>query len=76
MEHDWILDVLADLRNYAKRNDLPALAEHLHDTALLAAVEISSVEGAGDGGVRDGSRRFGNIARPFAAGDIPRRAAS
>jgi hypothetical protein len=75
MEHDWILDVLADLRNYASRNDLPALAEQLQETALLAAVEISSTENAGDG-VKDDARRFRNHARPVTAGDIPRRAAS
>ena len=76
MEHDWILDVLADLRNYANRNELPALAEQLQETALLAAVEISSAEGADRGGLRDDARRFRNYARPVTAGDIPRRAAS
>ena len=75
MEHDWILDVLADLRNYASRNDLPALAERLQEAVLLAAVEISSTEGVKDG-VTDDARRFRNYARPVAAGDIPRRAAS
>lgn len=76
MEHDWILDVLADLRNYASRNDLPALAEQLQETVLLAAVEISSAEGAGRDGVKAHARRHGGHARPVAAGDIPRRAAS
>ncbi len=75
MEHDWILDVLADLRNYASRNDLPALAEQLQETGLLAAVEISSAESAG-GGVKDDARRFRNHSRPVTTGDIPRRAAS
>ena len=44
MKHEWILDVLADLKNFARANDLPALAEQLSDTADLAAVEISSAE--------------------------------
>lgn len=76
MEHDWILDVLADLRNYASRNNLPALAEQLQETSLLAAVEISSVESAGKDGMTPHARRHGGHARPVAAGDIPRRAAS
>jgi hypothetical protein len=74
MEHDWILDVLADLRNYSTRNGLPALAEQLQETALLAAVEISSADN-GDG-LKDDARRFRNYSRPATAGDIPRRAAS
>ena len=44
MKHEWILDVLADLKNFARANDLPALADHLSDAADLAVVEISSVE--------------------------------
>ena len=44
MKHEWILDVLADLKNFARANELPALAEQLSDAADLAAVEISSAE--------------------------------
>ena len=72
MEHDWILDVLADLRSFAERNDLPALAEQLQETALLATVEISSVESAGSGNLSDDASRFRNYARPVAAGDHAR----
>lgn len=61
MEHDWILDVLSDLRTYADRNGLPQLSEQLHETALLAAVEISSVE---VGGESEDASRFRNRARP------------
>lgn len=42
METDWILDVLADLRTFARQNGLPALAEQIDETCLLAAVEIAS----------------------------------
>lgn len=45
MSHNWILDVLADLRSFALRNDLTALAEQLDDTTLVAATEIASKEG-------------------------------
>lgn len=41
MRNDWILDVLADLRQFAQSNDLPLLAEQLDDTALIAVAEIS-----------------------------------
>ncbi len=46
MTNDWILDVLKDLKTFAKKNGLTALAEQLDDTALIAAAEISSNEGA------------------------------
>ena len=42
--HDWILDVLADLKEFALSADLPNLAEQLDDTALIALAEIASVE--------------------------------
>ncbi len=48
MQHDWILDVLADLKTFAKSNGLRALAEQLDDTTLIAAAEIASIEGEAD----------------------------
>ncbi|THH36009.1 hypothetical protein E4Z66_13160 [Aliishimia ponticola] len=44
MTNEWILDVLTDLKNFARANGLPSLAEQLADTADLAAVELASVE--------------------------------
>lgn len=44
MRNDWILDVLADLKTFALSNGLPALAEQLDDTALIAMAEIASLE--------------------------------
>jgi hypothetical protein len=41
--NDWILDVLADLKEFASSADLPRLAEQLDDTALIALAEIASV---------------------------------
>ena len=38
MKHDWILDVLTDLRSFAKDNDLLTL-----DTQLVAAIEIATL---------------------------------
>ena len=42
MQHEWVLDVLADLKTFALANNLPALAEQLDDTKLVAAAEIAS----------------------------------
>ena len=41
MRHDWIFDVLADLRAYADENDLPALAAQVAVTLRVADIEIS-----------------------------------
>ncbi len=43
MQNGWILDVLADLRAFARQNDLPALAEQLDDTRVIAAAELASI---------------------------------
>lgn len=47
MQNDWILDVLSDLRSFAQENGLPRLAQHLDETALLAAAEISNARPGG-----------------------------
>ena len=44
MRSDWILDVHADLKAFAKSNGLPALAEQLDDTAIVALAEIAALE--------------------------------
>lgn len=69
MAQDWIIDVLADLRQYAIRNYHLRLAEHLDDAILAAAEEIRSAAQADDPGLieRDG-RGAANVAmlRPMA----------
>lgn len=47
MRNVWILDVLADLKSFARNNDMGALAEQLDDAMLVAAGEIAS-SGRGD----------------------------
>jgi len=42
MRHEWVIDVLADLRKFAQSNDFPLLAEQLDDTAHIAAAEFIS----------------------------------
>jgi len=42
MEHAWILDVLTDLREYARRNDLVSLAERLDGSHDAAELELAN----------------------------------
>ena len=44
MKSDWILDVLADLKTFAHANGMPALAEQLDDTAIVALAEIAAMK--------------------------------
>ena len=48
MQHEWILDVIADLRAFARQNDLPDLASHMDTAWLLASAEIASLAGDPD----------------------------
>lgn len=43
MGRDWIIDVLADLRSFARDNDLPLLTAQLEEAGLVAEVEIASL---------------------------------
>ena len=49
MHHDWLIDVLDDMKSYADANRLDALSEHLHMTRLLALTEIASKDPRHDG---------------------------
>ena len=42
MQHDWILDVLADIRTYAQSNGLSAVAEQIEDARTVAMAEFAS----------------------------------
>lgn len=42
MAHDWIIKVLADLRDYAQMNDLAALAEQIEETLRVAEAEATA----------------------------------
>lgn len=42
MGHEWILDVLADLRAYATQNDLPTLAAKTDETLRTARAELAA----------------------------------
>ena len=43
MGNYWIIDVLADLKTFAEKNDLPLLAVQLDETALVARAEITQM---------------------------------
>lgn len=49
MRHDWILDVLSDLKAYALANNLPALAAKAEEALIVARVEIDASEDRGNG---------------------------
>lgn len=61
MAHDWILDVLADLKAYANKNGLSVLADELNETTLIAATEIASVEGRSPIAVAENARSPGYV---------------
>ena len=47
MRHDWIFDVLTDLRSYAEKNNLPAIAQQA-DVARQELTEKTKSEQAGE----------------------------
>lgn len=49
MANDWILDVLADLRAFARKNGLSQTAEQLDDATLVVAAELASEKGGRPG---------------------------
>jgi hypothetical protein len=42
MRHDWIFDVLRDLRSYAEKNGLPALALKADEAMRVARAEVAA----------------------------------
>ena len=42
MGHDWIIDVLADVRRCARHNDMHLLTAQLDETMLVAAAEVAN----------------------------------
>lgn len=53
MQHDWVISVLADLKTFAQCNGLDRLAEHIDDTMMVAAADISASAGARIDGISD-----------------------
>jgi hypothetical protein len=46
MAHDWVFDVLDDLKTYARANGLPALAAKAEEARHIAAIEIAALQTA------------------------------
>jgi hypothetical protein len=44
MAHEWILEVLNDMRSYSQKNGLPALAAQLDEVLRVATSEIGPAE--------------------------------
>ncbi|SDW90428.1 hypothetical protein [Roseicitreum antarcticum] len=44
MPHDWLMNVLNDLRAYALRNGLPAIANQMGEARIVAAAELAALE--------------------------------
>lgn len=60
MGHDWILDVLSDLKTFARANGMPSLAAQLDDASFVAQAELTSLaegNGIGIAGKYDQARR-------------------
>jgi hypothetical protein len=67
MRSDWILDVLTDLKTFARANELLALAEQLDDTAIVAMAEIASLKERQHGPRHDNEYAVGNHIGGFGA---------
>ena len=61
MNNEWMIDVLADLRNFAAKQAMLELAEHLDDAILVAAVEIRDQSRGRVVGVGVNDTKTGNI---------------
>ncbi|WP_347311146.1 hypothetical protein [Defluviimonas sp. SAOS-178_SWC] len=69
MQYEWILDVLTDLKAFAKGNGLRALAEQLDDTSLVAAAEIAQAAEVTAGGMALDAGEAYKLHRGVAASD-------
>ncbi|MBN9889185.1 hypothetical protein I6N89_17905 [Pelagibaca abyssi] len=57
MRHDWIIDVLTDLKTFARANSMDALAEQLDEAQLVAQIEIASSAEGNELGLCGGNAR-------------------
>ena len=42
MAHEWMIEVLQDMRSYSQKNGLPALTAQLEETLRVATDEIAA----------------------------------
>ncbi|MEM7731532.1 MAG: hypothetical protein AAF280_01975 [Pseudomonadota bacterium] len=62
MQQEWLLDVIADVKSFARQNDLPDLASHMETAWLLATAEIASLSEDGFGDERGAATKTGERA--------------
>ena len=72
MQQDWVIDVLADLRAFARTNGLTSLAEQLDDTIMVAAADIERFKCASAKVSGDHEGQAGNTDKWVAAGELVR----
>ncbi|WP_299726293.1 hypothetical protein [uncultured Tateyamaria sp.] len=60
MRSDWILDVLTDLKTFARANNMPILAEQLDDSAIVAMAEIAAMKDVKNAQRHDGDTAVGS----------------
>ncbi len=48
MAQDWMIDILTDIRQYAQKNAMLELAEHLDDAIFVAAHELKTATVSSD----------------------------
>ena len=70
MANDWILDVLADLRDFASKNGLGLSEQHLNRTLVAVANDLASVQGVAQGTARSMSH-VGEFSGTVAGGRVP-----
>ncbi len=68
MGHDWILDVLSDLKAFARANHMQGLVAQLDDASYVARAEIASMAEGEDLGVFGAHTRHGRVAGNVGAG--------
>ncbi len=71
MSQDWMIDVLSDIRQYARKNKFPGLAEILDDAIIVAAVELRE-RGAVVGVAEEDDSETGNVHRGVEEHSYPR----
>ena len=67
MANDWILDVLADLRDFAAKNGLGLTEQHLNQTLVAVANDLASMQGIARGTARS-MGHVGELSRTVADG--------
>ncbi|MGH1368333.1 MAG: hypothetical protein ACRBCL_06920 [Maritimibacter sp.] len=68
MQHEWIIDVLADLKSFAERKGMSATAAQLDDASLVVLAELTAMQGqAGEGSmVQEHDGETGSVTYLFA----------